>query len=313
MTPGTFVQSRDVRGAGLAGRLFEGLGDEPRHGVLVLHGAGGGGGYEQDYARLLAEHGYTAFCVEYFDAPGTPDALERVPVDHFGRAARWLTDLPTVEPGPVGVVGFSRGGEAALLAGAHIGAVGAVVAYVPSGYAFPAPTWMAGIDEEGPTWTVGGDPVPYVPIDETVEADPDGFDEAVNLEDDASSAAVERATPETLERATIPVERTDGPVLLVSGGEDDVWPSTDLAAVAADRLAARDHAWPHEHLAYPRAGHAIRVPYRRGQEQDPSDPHPLGGTRAANVHAAADAWHAALSCLRIGLEARDGGRSSTIR
>jgi nucleolar protein 56 len=316
MSADDFVPTRDVRRDDLTGTLFEGLGGGPNPGVLVVHGSGGGGGYERHYARLLAHHGYTAFCVEYFGGPGRPEGLDRIPLSYFGRAIDWLLEQPEVDAEEadrecVGAVGFSRGGEAAMLLGAHFDRVGAVVAYSASGYAFPAPTWMPGVEEEGPAWTHEAEPIPYLPVDELVEAEQDGFEDVVENEDvDASTLAVENATDEQLRRATIPVERIDGPVLLVSGGDDAIWPSADLAGVAADRLAERGHSWPAEHLVYPEAGHAIRIPYlpdAKRKSEPPTDPearHRLGGTAGANARAAADAWQRALDSLRQGLENR---------
>ncbi|WP_135851284.1 alpha/beta fold hydrolase [Halorussus salinus] len=306
------VPTRDVRRENLTGTLFAGLGRGPHPGVLVVHGSGGGGGYERRYARRLAHHGYTAFCVEYFDAPGRPDALDRIPLSYFGRAVEWLLGQSETDGQRVGAVGFSRGGEAAMLTGAHFEGVGAVVAYSASGYAFPAPTWMPGVEVEGPAWTRDGDPVPYLPVDELVEEEQDGFEDVVENEDvDASTSAVANATDEQRRRATIPVERIDGPVLLVSGGEDAIWPSADLSRVATDRLDASDHSWRYDLLVHPDAGHAIRTPYRSGGGSapeeasaagpDPDADHRLGGTRRANARAAAEAWRVALDYLRRGL------------
>ena len=307
MNDGWFGFAADVDRDDLCGRLYPGLGGGPHHGVLVLHGGGGGGGYERAYARHLARHGYTALCVEYFDAPAAPDALSEVPLEYFERAAAWLADRPDVDADRVGVVGFSRGGEAALLTGTHVDRVGAVVAYVPSAYAFAAPTWMDGVDEERSAWTVDGEPVPYLPVDRYVDQEQEGLDEALGI--DAPSAAlraVENAPEELLARAAIEVECIDGPVLLVSGGEDEAWPSVELADQAVERLAAHDHPWPFENRDYPRAGHAIRVPYRFDGSDDPTANHWLGGTNEANACASADAWHAALDYLRCGLDERSG-------
>lgn len=305
MSTDGFVPARDVRRDDLTGTLFEGLGSGPHRGVLVVHGSGGGGGYERRYARRLAHHGYTAFCVEYFDGPGRPDALDRIPLSYFCRAIDWLVDQPEVDGGRVGAIGFSRGGEAAMLAGAHFDRVGVTVGYVSSGYGFPAPTWMPGVEVEGPAWTLDGDPVPYLPVDELVEAEQSGFEDVVANDDgDASTRAVANATDEQLRRATIPVERIDGPVLLVSGGSDAIWPSAKLAEVAIERLDAHDHPWPYENLVYPDAGHAIRTPYRAENGTATTVEHRLGGTNGANARAAADAWQVVLDYLRRGLRDR---------
>jgi dienelactone hydrolase len=54
--------------------------------------------------------------------------------------------------------------------------------------------------------------------------------------------------------ATIPVEQINGPVLLIQGQLDKVWP-VDFAYQLADRLAAQGHAY--ELAVYPNRGHDI--------------------------------------------------------
>lgn len=298
----TFVEGRQIREDGVAGHLYPGLGAGPHPGILVLHGGGGAGGYERDYAALLAEHGYAVLCVEYFDAPGVTDALSEIPLDRFDSAARWLLERADVTGERVGVVGFSRGGEAALLTGAHFETVGSVVAYVPSCYAWPAPSWMDGVDPHEAAWTFDGEPLPFVDVDAHVnEAE---VDDPLTGEPDATTLAIERASSQERDRAMIPVEDIDGPVLLVSGGEDTVWPAAELADRALRRLEAHDHDWPTEHRYYPDAGHAIRVPYRFDGEDSHAETHRFGGTNAASASAAADAWDRALQYLSEGARSK---------
>lgn len=299
---GRFVSGKQIRTEDAAGYLYRGVGEGPHPAVLVVHGSGGAGGCEREYAALLAEHGYTAFCVEYFDAPGVRDALVGVPLEEFRDAADWLLDRRDVTGEQVGVVGFSRGGEAALLIGSAFDSVGAVAAYVPSGYAWTAPSWMDSVDYDQPSWTLNGEPVPFVRIDHYMRADDDvGAPEAPDGQESATGLALDRAAEEEVEAATIAVERIDGPVLLVSGGSDRIWPSDRLASVAADRLDEHDHSHHVEHRSYPNAGHAIRVPYRLDKEDDPAERHQFGGTHAANARASADAWEGTLSILDDGI------------
>lgn len=310
MSSNPFVKTQDIRKQDLTGCLFEGSGGGPHHGVLVLHGAGGGGGYEQTYAQYLAEHGYTAFCVEYFGTEATPDALAHVPLSYFERAAEWLTSQPTVPSDRLGVVGFSRGGEAALLVGSHLDRVGVVVGYVPSGLVFPAPTWMDGVNEEVAAWSIDGEPVSYIPVDEFAETSEKGLEETLRQTDSVEGPdALEGATTNQQRQAAIEVEEINGPVLLISGRQDQVWLSSTLSAVAIDRLATMDHPWPYEHLSFPDAGHAIRVPYRFDGTTDPAGRHRFGGTNEANARASAEAYRATLEYLRKGLRERDGNES----
>lgn len=296
-----FVHGETVRTEDVNGRLFRAVGEGPHPGVVVLHGGGGARGYEQTYAAMLAEHGYTVLCVEYFGAPGVRDRLRAVPLEEFERAASWLLERSGVRGEQVGVVGFSRGGEASLLVGSQFDSVGLVVAYVPSCYVWPAPSWMDGIGEGEPTWTLDGESLPFLPIDEYVYED-DNIEAALGVnEPNAATLAVERSSATEKERAAIPVENIDGPVLLVSGQDDTVWPSALLAERAASRLAANDHPWQFEHLSFPDAGHTIRVPYRFGADTDPDERHQYGGTHEANARASARAWENVLQYLNHAL------------
>lgn len=306
MVARNLVQSKKVRRDDLSGEIFNGVGVGPHHGVLVLHGSSQLGDNERRYAQYLAHHGYTAFCVEYFGNKGTPQTLARIPLAYFNRAIEWLLKQPGVKQQPVGVVGFSRGGEVALLIGAEFNEIGAVVGYVPSGYIFPAPTWMTDVDGDVPAWTKDEEPVPYIPLDGVGENLNEANDDPFETEDpDINLEAIANASPEAVSQATINVEDIDGPVLLISGGADDVWPSTKLADVAAQRLNNNDHSWQSNHLTFPDAGHAIGAPYRFEAEHNIYEKHRFGGTLGANARASAEAWLEAIEFLRQGLRMRN--------
>ena len=68
----------------------------------------------------------------------------------------------------------------------------------------------------------------------------------------------QRRDARAVERATIPVEKIRGPVQLVSGVDDQMLPSSDMAL---RRLETHRHPFPFRHLKYPEAGHTILVPY----------------------------------------------------
>lgn len=88
----------------------------PRPAVLFIGGSSGGlpCGYVQS---LLASHGYPTLGLAYFGVPGLPQDLERIPLEYFQRALRWLAKQPGVDPKRLIPLGISRGGEAALLVG----------------------------------------------------------------------------------------------------------------------------------------------------------------------------------------------------
>jgi hypothetical protein len=109
-------------------------------------------------------------------------------------------------------------------------------------------------------------------------------------------------------RAAIPVERIQGPVLLISGKDDQMWPSALMAERVMERLAAHGHPYRDAHLCYEDAGHAIGIPYMPAM---PARPHPvtgltyaMGGTRAGTAFASADSWPRVLAFLAESLAPR---------
>src|SRR4051812_4031490 len=288
-----------VADAGLVGVCYLPVA-RPAPAVIVVGGSDGGLRSAEPTAAALAGSGLVGFALAYFGLPGLPRRLVDIPLEYFETALGWILCHPAVAGEPVGVLGRSRGGELALLLGATFGRIGAIVGIVPSGIiwgGFPVRAWRP-----RPAWTHHGRPVPFarsgllprasgpVPLRPSFEE---------GLADTASVAA-----------ATIPVERTAGPILLVSGGADQMWPSAELAEMVVNRLLEFGQEDRVEHLSYPGAGHlAGALPFL------PAGPvvvrHPvvrtmfnLGGDRAANGRASSHAWGRITRFLRTNLGAK---------
>ncbi|HET7270231.1 MAG TPA: acyl-CoA thioesterase/bile acid-CoA:amino acid N-acyltransferase family protein [Rubrobacter sp.] len=260
------IACTEVRERGLYGRFFRPATGEPVPGVLVLGGSEGGlASYVMREAALLANHGFAALALAYFYFGSLPDRLARIPLEYFGDAIGWLRDHPSVRGDRLGVMGTARGGELALLLGAHYPELNAVVSYVGSGIVFPSP---AGSE---PAWTFRGKPLPQIlnPFD------------------------ILQARPAQIDRAQIRVERTSGPVLLISGDADQVWPSTQLSRVAMDRLQRYGRPYHDDFRHYPDAGHGIQPPYL------PATPgtYYYGGDLKGNATANEDSWQHVLRLL----------------
>lgn len=260
-----------------------------RGAVIVLGGSEGGLGGSGRMARRLAADGFDAVAVSYFGEPGQTETLDLIPIEPVDRALAWLNARPGT-PEPVAIVGVSKGGELALLVASRNPAVAAVVAAVPSNV-----VW-AGIDRTGgavgSSWTAGGQPLPHVPYDFSK-----GFTGIFNLYRDSLPAA----SPE----AEIPVERIAGPILLVSGEADTLWPSTEMANRVEARLRSHGFAHPVEHLAYPDAGHAVFGAPVRADAPGLQNVAAVGGTVEGLIAARADVWPRTLAFLKTALAEAD--------
>lgn len=304
LAPG--VTRTDIRENGIVGTLFSRGTQAP----LVVLLAGSGGGLMERRAALYAAHGYQALALGYFGVPGLPDHISGTKLEYFQRALTWAHQTLTPANGFLALSGVSRGGELALLVASRYPAlVSAVVAYVPSPFTHGVlNAGKPGEDRHAPAWFAGNQPLPVLSAPNQT-ANWALFDEAPAprrqspaflsaLEDKAAAA-----------RAMIPLENIAGPVLLISGEDDALWPSATFAEIARTHLAAANHPHAVEHLAYPNAGHTIDIPYLPTTVL--SRPHPVsqiplayGGTAEGNAAASAASWTEVLRFLSQAVAAK---------
>jgi len=258
--------------------------------IIILGGSEGGmGAAAARDGRLIAQRGYATLQLAYFDAPGLPKDLGLIPLEYFKTAIDWLRVQPTVDPDRIGIVGGSIGGEVALTVAAHYREIRVVVAAMPSSVVWPGIVHTAG--EPPSTFTLDGRPLPYLPYGGP-------FTTIFNLYAKGLQAVGQH------QDAVIPVERINGPVMLVCGLSDTLWPSCPMSEQVAARLKAKHFTHPLQLLEYPDAGHAVF-----GKPWDPNDPHfadlaKEGGSPNGNQRARQDSWARAMAFLDSALKAQ---------
>jgi dienelactone hydrolase len=292
-----------VREKGLAGTFFRPSGKGRYPGVIVFGGSGGGlaGG---GTAALFASHGYATLALAYFNYEELPRYLVEIPLEYIETAMKWMEAQESVQGDKLAVMGRSRGGELALLLGATFPQIKAVVASAPSHVVWGG--FSADPKDRGrPAWTYKGKPVPFM----STPPDPD-LVKLVRIADPAVGTpgfALRLANTEDVRQATIPVEKIQGPVLLISGEDDKLWPSTYMAEMVMKRLAEHKHPYPDKHLSYKGCGHGIPLP--NSPTGPTRSPHPVtkqeiesGGTPEAAAFAAWDSWPRVLEFLSENLK-----------
>ena len=259
-----------VREPGVCGLFARPAGDGPFPAVVCFAGSSGGLAAAAAWAPMLASHGFAALAIAYFGVPGLPQALAGIEIEVVERAAAWLLGRADVAGDRVTVLGMSRGSELALLAGALLDQlVGAVVCFAPSGVAWCGFGPAGPVD--APAWTFRGAPIPYRGGDATP---PPGFGTSGPV---ALRPLFERALQDAdaVRAAEIPVERARGPILLVSGEADAMWPSTHLGELVERRAAGRSGP----------PGHPPTLPGRRPrQRRRPRHPGPDRGPPPGRRH-----------------------------
>ncbi|MGW9118284.1 acyl-CoA thioester hydrolase/BAAT C-terminal domain-containing protein [Streptomyces sp. NPDC055663] len=280
---------RGVR-EGFLARPQHGPAGDPEVGVLVLSGSSGR--IEDERCRILAREGMTALSIRWFGGSGQPPGICEVPLETFEPA---IEVLRAGGARRIGVLGTSKGAEAALHLSVLLSGVDAVVALSPTSL-----TWAnvgPGTDgQDRPcrsSWTWRGEPLPFVPYDDSwapAPARPEGGPVAVRGWYEQSR----RTFADRVDAARIPVERSGAELVLVAGGDDAMWPSLPFAEELADRRRAA--GLPVRVVGSPDAGHRPRLP---GEGPAPASAQfRYGGSAAADAALGAAAWPRILDALR---------------
>lgn len=258
--------------------------DRPAATVIVLGGSGGGSEPARTIAGMLSARGARALGLAFFGVPGLPAQLAEVPIETVGDAVELLAQQ-TGEP--VHLIGISRGAELALQVAARYSGIATVTALAPSMIGWPGLTSNA---TAGPAWTWNGEPLPYA-----VPGSGNRGGSVERTRHGLSFAPLYQATLDELDcwrHAEIAVGGIAARLLLVSGGDDRLWPSGRFAELARQRRPGRDDL----DLHFPEAGHGIgRPPGLPAAATHIRHPvtglsYDLGGTRAANAAAGAAWW-----------------------
>ncbi|MCK0113122.1 hypothetical protein MWU75_13310 [Ornithinimicrobium sp. F0845] len=277
----------------------------PAPGVLLVGGSEGGR-HDRD-AALLAAEGFTVLSLSYFADEGVTPVLVDIPLELFAAA---LDHLESVSAGGgLGMVGGSRGGEATLLVASREPRIRAAVSIAGSGLLTQGIDFTAGVlpeilSRDVPSWTVGGEPLPYLPYA--------NIDRIQTLVDAGQPVPLALGFPPVptdpaqLELVSIPVERVSGRILSVCGEDDQSWPSAAYTQVAVDRMAAAGRATDIEHIVLPGVGHPIAGPpgdpFASTLAPGPGTTFEMGGTAEANTTGRARAWELTLAFLRRELQ-----------
>jgi dienelactone hydrolase len=291
----------------IIGKLFIPSGPGPHSVIVVLSGTGGG--FDLDKAAVLSRHGFATLALAYFGIPPLPTWLHRIPLEYFEAALGWLAAQPEIDAQRIGILGVSRGAELALLLATKFPAIHAVAAYAPSSVAWAAGGRDKATGEIIPSWTWQGLPVPFAPMPLRGFMWRSAIPVAV-LRRPVMFRNLFRAglrNREMIERASIPVEQMRGPVLLISGGDDHLWPAAEMSEAIVARLKKNNFAHAVEHLHYPRAGHMLRYPYLPTTSRESGNTYlrgakfSFGGTPEADAEAQTDSWRLTIAFFKSSL------------
>src|SRR5699024_1143079 len=222
-----------------------------RDGVVVTFG-GSDGGPDFERAVELAGEGYEVYALFFFGQDGQPSELDRVPLEFFDEVTARIEE-EIVRPGPVTVIGTSKGAELALLLAAEHEVIDNVVTFAPTMHAYQSLKFGA---ETTSSWTLDGEDVPYLSFQRASIGSTARMFAALAFNYPVAYrstyvSVVERAPAEEEAAARLDPDAVSGSLLVFAGGDDEMWQS-DTAAQQIQEAAPEAEV----HL-YPQAGHAF--------------------------------------------------------
>jgi uncharacterized protein len=211
--------------------------------IVGFGGAEGGNLFASDVAKPAVEgyvaKGYAFLAIGYFGAPGTPKEVDRVALEGVHKAIEDATGNPQVNGKCIAVLGGSKGGELALLLASYYPDIKVVVGLVPGYAVFAAHTSTM----DTASFSMNGKPLPFVPV--PASAAPFFFAPNRNLRLAWDEMVKDKAA---VEKASIAVERINGPILLVSARHDELWPSMEMSEAIGQRLAKSKFPFTFKHV-----------------------------------------------------------------
>ena len=251
----------------------------------------GGGQWGEFWSQEFVRNGAVGLSLPYIRREGLPTLPEAINLEYFEKTINWLRKQPEVNPNKIIVMGASRNAELALIIAATFPEiVSGVVAYAPSSVSWANTVLSYNSDEQKPSWIYKGKDIPYVPMDKIKGSE---------LENDQILNYWKKGLLKTefVKHAAIPVEKINGPILLFSGNDDQVWPSTLMANQIEERLKRNNFKYAYQNIKYDNAGHLISThpernpPSRSGTMliKDQEYSYLFGGTDEGDLKAKKDA------------------------
>lgn len=246
--------------------------------------AGSSGRVARERAALLARHGALAASMQWFGGPGMQPGPWEVPIESF------MSALDVLEPevDRLAIVGVSFGAEAALVTGMLDERADRVAAFAPSSVVWAAYDEVN--EQRTSKWTHRQELLPCLPVVRPETKPTDGPPSHRATYEHSLAVADARQ----IDRATISVERIRH-VLLVSGGDDQVWPASTFAQAIIRRRRA--HGLDTTHVSLQDAGHRTLLP----TEHPPTGGRNMlrGGTPATDAELGRLAWPHVCELLKL--------------
>jgi len=241
------VKPQKINEAGFQANFYAPQNIHNRTAVVLI-----GGGQWGDYWGVgFARRGFVGLSLPYVGLEGLPKLPEEIPLEYFESALKWLAEQPQVNPDKILVMGASRNAELALVIASQFQElVSGAIVYSPSAVAWSNTVLPYNSDQLKPSWTYRGKAIDFVSMPKISGSNTDLLQTLPYWQGGLNQT-------EQVEKAIIKVEKIRGPLLLLSGKDDRVWPAAQMADMLENYLEKHSFSFPFHNIQYEEAGHLI--------------------------------------------------------
>lgn len=218
--------------------------------VAMIFVGGSEGGFPKIHNyKVYTDKGIPCLSVAYFNSKNTPDSFNTISLEYFFKTIEYYKSLPEIKNKKIVISGYSKGGELSLLLASKSKDINGVIAINPSHVVFQSPGSLKN-NEINSSWSINGIELPFISLDNAIFNESSGKKYRELYEHGLNNA-------NNLENTRIEVEQINGPILLLSGDEDYVWPASYMSEEIINRLENSEFNFKYTHINYKGAGHTL--------------------------------------------------------
>lgn len=216
--------------------------------AIILIGGGQWGHY---WSKEFANKEMIGLSLPYVGKEGLPKLPEEIDLEYFENAIKWLREQPEVALDKIIIMGASRNAELALIIASKFPKIiNGVVAYSPSSVSWSNTVLPYNSNDLKPSWKYQNIGIPYVPMN---KISGNNSNKIITYEYWKNGLS----KTDFVKKAHIKVEKINGPIILFSGEDDKVWPSSIMADMIESRLMENNFQYSFQNLKYKNSGHLI--------------------------------------------------------
>ncbi|GAB2567900.1 acyl-CoA thioesterase/bile acid-CoA:amino acid N-acyltransferase family protein [Gracilibacillus alcaliphilus] len=301
----TFYQKniikKELNDDSMIGTLFYPENGDSLPAVVIIGGSDAE--VHESSAALVASEGYVVLALAYFGRKGLPKGIVEIPLEYIDHAFQYLMNLRQVDQKRLGIIGFSRGSELALLYASHFPNIKSVIAVAPSAIIFSGLVNMQPVEKSA--WAYKNVPLPYFRAQRTKQDTFSFFKHWILGKPYSGLDVMNRIIQDEqqLEETAIPIENIKTPMMFFAGEDDHIQPAVFFTKRIESLLQNHEYKKQNEFIYYENVGHfatfpgsAPNLPQITGNMQY-NMRMIFGGTKKDNARAASNSWEKTVKFL----------------